>query len=213
MNKLKHCIVAIYCVFIIGCGLTEVADRIEPETPMLVEIKTVIASHLNRPVDEIESDATFADLGADDLDLVEITMDVEDQLNLVIRDAALVAKTGSSSANDLCRRLTIQSFAEVASAAPTPVSPDALHPDAPESGILRESQVGAYRKLNALPNPDGLEIVFIPNFDDVRRFKEKETGRPLTDIEVDDLRSSSVAIALPPEIAAKMRQRNSEPQP
>ncbi len=86
---------------------------------MLNEIKSVIASHLDMSADEIASNATFAELGADDLDLVEITMDVEHQLNLVIRDDALVAKSGSASANDLYRRLTVQGFAEVATASCT----------------------------------------------------------------------------------------------
>ena len=180
---------------------------------MLPEIKSVIASRLDIPVDEIASNATFADLGADDLDLVEITMNVEDQLNLVIRDDALVAKTGSASANDLCRRLTVQGFAEVASAAPTPASPHAPHPDSPENGVLRESQVGTFGQLNVLPNPNDLQLVFIPNFDDVRRFREEETGRALSTTEVDKLRASSVVIALTPEMVAKMGQRDSEPQP
>ncbi|EMI46149.1 Phosphopantetheine-binding domain protein [Rhodopirellula sp. SWK7] len=178
---------------------------------MLEKITGVIASHLNKPTHKISPDLTFAELGADDLDLVEITMDVEDQLNLVIRDEALVAKTGSASANDLCRRLTVRGFVDVASKAPQPESANTLHPDAPESGVLRNMQVGFYGQVSALPNPDALELVFIPNFDDVRRFKEEEEGRSLTKSEVDDLRSSSVVTALPPEMAAKMRQRNSAP--
>jgi acyl carrier protein len=210
---MKQLVVAIFCVFIIGCGQLAPVDRHKNETPMLNEIKSVIASHLGMSADEIAPTATFADLGADDLDLVEITMEVEDQLNLVIRDDALVAKTGSASANDLCRRLTVQGFAEVASAAPPPVAPDAPHPDSPESGVLRESQVGTYEQLIALPNPENLELVFIPNFDDVRRFKEEEAGRALADSEIDAIRASSVVIALTPAMAAKMRQRDSELQP
>uniref|UniRef100_UPI0016026084 phosphopantetheine-binding protein n=1 Tax=Stieleria mannarensis TaxID=2755585 RepID=UPI0016026084 len=210
---MKHFVSALLCVYVVGCGSTHVASLDTPETPMLDEIAVVIASHLNKSVHEISPDLTFAELGADDLDLVEITMDVEDQLNLVIRDDALVAKTGSASANDLCSRLTVRGFAEVASTAPQPESTNSLHPDAAESGVLRNMQVGLYGQLSALPNPDALELVFIPSFEDVRRFKEEEEGRSLTKTEVDDLRASSVVTALPPEMAAKMRRSNSaQPQ-
>ncbi|WP_231742884.1 phosphopantetheine-binding protein [Stieleria varia] len=170
---------------------------------MLDEIKSVIASHFGRTADSIDPNATFAELGGDDLDLVEITMDVEDKLKLTIRDERLVAETGSASANGICERLTVAGFARVASTAPESKQ-SSVDSKPHSSGELYESQIGPYGELSVLPNPNEFELVFIPDFADVQRFRAEEMGRDLTDSEIEELRAKSVVIALPADVAAKM---------
>ena len=49
--------------------------------------RELIADHLSVPVASVVDDAEFkADLGADSLDLVELTMQFEDALNVTIAD-------------------------------------------------------------------------------------------------------------------------------
>ena len=192
----------------LSLGCSQSAERIHNavDAPMIDEIKAVIASHFGRTADSIDSNATFAELGGDDLDLVEITMDVEDKLKVTVGDERLVAETGSSSANDLCHRLTVAAFARVASTAPESEAAPLDRKPGP-NGKLDESQVGPYGELAKLPNPNEFKLVFIPNFDDVQRFKAEEMGRDLTDSEIETLRDASVVIALPATVAAKMSRQ------
>jgi acyl carrier protein len=190
----------------LGCSQSAERTHNAVDAPMIDEIKAVIASHFGRTADSIDSNATFAELGGDDLDLVEITMDLEDKLNVTIRDERLVEETGSASANGLCHRLTVAAFARVASTAPQSEATPLDRKTGP-NGELYESQVGPYGELAKLPNPNEYELVFIPNFDDVQRFKAEEMGRNLTDSEIETLRDASVVIALPSSVAAKMTRQ------
>ncbi len=203
---MQKSIVILALALMLGCSQSAERTHNAVDAPMIDEIKAVIASHFGRTVDSIDSNATFAELGGDDLDLVEITMDVEDKLNVTIRDERLVAETGSASANDLCYRLTVAGFARVASTAPeSEVNPLDRNPG--PNGELYESQVGPYGELAKLPNPNEYKLVFVPNFDDVQRFKAEELGRDLTDSEIERLRDASAVIALPATVAAKMTRQ------
>lgn len=51
------------------------------------KVRTVLAEHLEMGEDEITMETTFADLGVDSLDAVEIMMEVEDALGVEIRPA------------------------------------------------------------------------------------------------------------------------------
>lgn len=57
-------------------------------------IKTVIASQLNIPIENITSNAQLInDLGADSLDTVEIIMAMEDEFNISFTDGAIKITT------------------------------------------------------------------------------------------------------------------------
>ncbi len=51
------------------------------------KVRTVLAEHLEMDEAEITMETTFADLGVDSLDAVEIMMEVEDALGVTIRPA------------------------------------------------------------------------------------------------------------------------------
>jgi len=47
------------------------------------------------------------------------------------------------------------------------------------SEALRAGDVGPYGELIRRPNPDGLEVVTVPTFEDVLPFLEQQAGRAL----------------------------------
>lgn len=51
---------------------------------MLEKIKNIIAGQLNIEEDTIKQESTFAELGADSLDLFELVMGLEDEYNVEI---------------------------------------------------------------------------------------------------------------------------------
>lgn len=52
----------------------------------LQKVASIIAEKLSMPIENITSEATFKDLGADSLDIVEIIMSFEEQFGIEIRD-------------------------------------------------------------------------------------------------------------------------------
>ena len=83
---------------------------------------------------------------------------------------------------------------------PSPVADD---------GILRESQVGAFGDLSKLPNPIGLVLVFNPSIEELTQIQEQRLGRVLDDAQIEALRQKAAVIALPQEMAEKLKQQKS----
>jgi acyl carrier protein len=175
---------------------------------MLVDIQTVISEQLGLKAADVRPELTFASVGADDLDLVEITMEIEERFGIMISDDALVSAAGTSDANALCDHLTIRTFATVAEQAPK--QPQQKPSSVAKDGTLHESQVGAFGELTKLPNPNGLVLVFIPGFDELTQIQEQRLGRTLDDAEIEALRQKAAVIALPQEMAQKLKQQKSE---
>jgi acyl carrier protein len=189
----------------LGCTAVRETDTQRETSGTLAEVQSVVANQLGKTDADIDPDATFATLGADDLDLVEITMEVEEAFGIVIRDEALVMAANVSSVDELCAHLTIRTFAKVAEAAPKQ-SALPVRPDAGEDGAVRDSQVGAYGELSLLPNPHGLVLVFIPSVEELTRLTEQRLGRKMNADEIEALRQQAAVIALPPEKAQEFEQ-------
>jgi acyl carrier protein len=73
----------------------------------------VLAKHLGKNPSEINTWRSLKDLGADELDLVEATMALEEELHVSIADDALVKASGSSKREDLLSGLTVEKLAAV----------------------------------------------------------------------------------------------------
>ncbi len=203
---LRFALLLIACV-VAGCGPSGGPEATTPDSPMLVNIQSIIAEQLGLKAADVNPELTFAAVGADDLDLVEITMEVEERFDIAIRDDALVHAAGKQDAHTLCDHLTIRKFATVAEKAPK--QPQQRQLSIVDDDILRESQVGAFGELSQLPNPHGLVLVFVPNFEDLAQIQEHRLGRELDDAETKALRQKAAVIALPQEMAAKLKQQKS----
>lgn len=177
---------------------------------MLPEIQEIAAKQMKKSPAEMNPKSTFAVLGADDLDIVEITMAVEDKMGIAIQDVELAKAAGTSPDQSLAGKLTLKAFARVAAAAPKKSRPQPQGPTGPDDGTLRESQVGPYAELSKRPNPKGFVLVFIPNFDILRATMEQKISRPMTDLEIDELKAKAAVIALPPAMAAEMERNKKE---
>ncbi|MCD7771139.1 MAG: acyl carrier protein [Oscillospiraceae bacterium] len=53
------------------------------------KIAAIIADQLDMDVEDITSDSTFEDLGADSLDVVDVIMTLEDEFDMEIPDEAI----------------------------------------------------------------------------------------------------------------------------
>ncbi len=176
---------------------------------MLDSIQSIIAGQLGKPASEIDPDQTFAAIGADDLDLVEITMEVEDTFGIAIHDDSLVNAAHATTANALCSQLTVRTFAAVAEESPKQPPPESIS-DIHDDAVLRKSQVGTFGDLSQLPNPGGLVLVFIPSLEELTKIQEEHLGRKLDGSEVDKLRQNAAVIAIPKEMANQLKRQKSQ---
>lgn len=57
---------------------------------MLFEkVKTIICDYFELDEDEVNLETTFAEIGADSLDMVDLAMDIEDVFNVEVTEEAL----------------------------------------------------------------------------------------------------------------------------
>ena len=69
---------------------------------------------------------------------------------------------------------------------------------------IRQNEVGTYGDLMSRPNPDGLVVVTAPDFDLLIPMIEKNRGRKLTQIEIEQERQRAPSIVLTKEQAEKL---------
>ena len=74
------------------------------------------AEFLGLDASEIKPDMTFEAIAADDLDIIELTMEIEDRLGIHIEDDLMVAAAGPGGATNLPQSLTIREFAAAVTA-------------------------------------------------------------------------------------------------
>ena len=177
---------------------------------MLPEIQDIAAKQLKTSTAAMNPKSTFAALGADDLDVVEITMAVEDKMGITIQYNELAKAAGTSPDQNLADKLTLDAFTRVAASAPKGTRPQPQGPTGPDDGTLRESQVGPYGELTKRPNPNGYVLVFVPNFDVLLASMEQKLGRSMADSEKAELKAKAAVIALPPAMAADMERKQKE---
>ncbi len=191
-----------------GCSkrATPPAAAMTPNS--LQSVQKIISTQLSVPADTIRPDSTFAALGADDLDLVEIVMATEDDLGLSISDESLNLASQAPSAEKLAGSLTVRVFAAVVDSSPKSLPPKSSNE--PNDGGLYATQVGPFGELSKLPNPRGHKLVFVPSFEDILAHAEATEGRELTETEKVTLKTKSAVIAMSPEDADKLTRKRLE---
>jgi len=192
-----------------GCTVARDPEKNVPASTMFHEIQSIIAKQLGKSAAEIDPDRTFAATGADDLDLVEITMEVEEKFQILIKDESLMHAANITDANALCDKLTVRKFAAVAEQSPKQPPPQSSA-EVPDDGALKESQVGTFGVLSQRPNPKGLVLVFVPSLEQLMQVQEQRLGRRLDEREVEELRQKAPVIALPQEMADRVNREKSK---
>ena len=64
---------------------------------MLEKIRSTVAETLNCPVDQVADDTPLKDLGADSLDLYEMSMNLEEEFGVEFEDEELMQMTTISA--------------------------------------------------------------------------------------------------------------------
>jgi len=189
-------------LLVLGCARAEAPQSVEV---VLLRVRYITAAHLEIPLDRVKAARTFRPLGADALDIVEITMATEDQLGISIRDDALNAKAGGDSWETLADRLTLKAFADVAAKSEKEEPARASELKVPK--VLNEGEVGRYSELMVKSNPRGLLLVFIPSLADLIRLTSERIERELTAQESETVRQRAIVIALPADAAGPVIQK------
>ena len=60
------------------------------------KVAELVAKQLNREIDDVTEDKTFADLGADSLDIAELVMEIEDAFDVKIPEDADIKSVGQT---------------------------------------------------------------------------------------------------------------------
>lgn len=97
----------------LACGLALACDRNAATNGDLLLVQEVIAAQLKAKPEDIDPQKTLGDLGADELDVVEVVMELEDRLKISISDEALAKVAGTDKPNELVSRLTVAQLAGV----------------------------------------------------------------------------------------------------
>lgn len=181
---------------IVGCDQPE---RDEKQTAMSPEIESIVkitSEQLGVSAERIRPDSTFASLGADDLDFVEIVMATEDAHNVSLPDELLTKLAGVSAAEEIIHHLTIAEFAHALDSA------EPLADSEPDENVV----TGLYAELVAQPLPAGYSYLFIPSLAAILTAAEEKEGRPLTEHEVLGIRDKAPSMVAPNDVVLKMNE-------
>jgi acyl carrier protein len=173
-------------------------------------ILKIASEHLHKPVEVLILDGTFASFGADDLDLVELTMAVEERLGITIPDDELTKAAGIHADENLAAHLTLRAFETVVSAASKQSGLSRNTAVKPGDETLREAEVGVYGELSKAPNPNGYELVFVPSLESLVAQSEQKLGRQMSQSERDALKQRAAVMALPPAVVEEFKRKRAE---
>jgi len=207
---MKSCLLIALLLIAAGCSPKQPSSEPAMNLELHRVIQKIAAEHLDKPVDALILDATFASFGADDLDLVEITMAVEERLGITISDDELTKAAGTHSDQNLAAHLTLRAFEGAASAATKQSGLSRNTAVKAEDGTLREAQVGVYGELSKAPNPNGYELVFVPSLELLVAQSEQKLGRQMSQSERDAFKQRAAVMALPPAVAEEFKRRRAD---
>jgi len=101
----------VICLFLSGCGDSTQSQRAKQQGPSVVDgVRSEVATILKKKANEIDVSKPLVAQGADELDIVEIVMAVEEAFKAEIPDSVIGEKIGEVS-----KTLTVEKLAEVVS--------------------------------------------------------------------------------------------------
>jgi len=165
-------------------------------SPEIETIMKITSEQLGVSAESIRVDSTFASLGADDLDFLEIVIAAEDAHKVSIPDDLLTKVAGISSAEEIVHHLTIAGFAQALDSAEPQTESE------PDENVV----TGLYADLVTQPLPDGYSFLFMPSLAAILTGAETKEGRPLTEKEVLSIRDKAPTMVVPNNVILKMNE-------
>ena len=86
---------------------------VAPSGDTLSVVREITAAQMGVDVNQIQPSTSLGELGADELDIVELVMELEEEFDVSIPDEAIENVTGSQTWSDGADRLTIRKLAEI----------------------------------------------------------------------------------------------------
>ena len=100
----------------VGCGSSPNAvlpPKVESANATAQQVCVIAAELFRVKVSDVKPTTSLADLNADQLDLVELVMELEDQFDISIPDKAITAATGGDDWQSHFDRLTIDKLTQI----------------------------------------------------------------------------------------------------
>ena len=81
--------------------------------PVLAKVCEITSEQMGVNASRVTGETSLADLGADELDVVELVMELEDEFKITIPDEAITTISGSEKWEPAAKKLTMAKLAEI----------------------------------------------------------------------------------------------------
>jgi acyl carrier protein len=155
---------------------------------------------------KVRAETSLGDLGADDLDLVELVMELEEHFNIDIPDDAIENAAGTKSLGEGMKNITMAKLASVVDKRKmTPRSGKGKPPvNGGQSDNAAANGSGAANGTTPPEKPQAGKVkVFLNPLVMLLAGAEKQKGRPLNREEVLEVRDKAVFVMMSPEQSRK----------
>ena len=117
MISIRHISLLALASFAIGCGPAKPTANSPvvstSKDPIVARVCGVVANQMGVDASKVSERTSMADLGADELDLVELVMELEDEFKITISDEAITNLTGNNEWQKGASKLTVANLADI----------------------------------------------------------------------------------------------------
>jgi len=115
----SHACFALLMFAIVGCSSStstnapSTATVATPASATVDRVCEIAAEQMGVGESKVDANTSLADLGADELDLVELVMELEDEFSIAISDAKIEQMSGGGDLSKGFGKLTMRDFAKL----------------------------------------------------------------------------------------------------
>ena len=117
MISIRHILLLALASVAIGCGPAKPTSNppvvSTSKDPIVAKVCSVVAKQMGVEASKVSERTSMADLGADELDLVELVMELEDEFKITISDEAITNLTGNDEWQKGASKLTVANLADI----------------------------------------------------------------------------------------------------
>lgn len=192
----------VFCVLTAGCDTEHPSAPVQvTQTSSTLDAVCEITSELMGVERfKLTSETSLADLGADELDFVELIMEIEDRFGVTISDQAAEGLMGTNNWQQGMKNVTIAKLASLVDDE-RQRSPSGNTQPSRATANARQS-VGPSENIMADSSPNQVKV-FLNPLVMLLAGAEKQKGSPLTREEVLDIRENAAFVMMSPEQAQR----------